>query len=182
MSLFDPNPDLDYTLDPGTPGPIPSPPRTEKQIEASRLNGAKSHGPVTPEGKAISSKNNLRHGMLAKAILIEGESLDLFHQFIQSLEATWQPVGRIEDAFVETMALSQWRQMRLVGMQKAGIENEISRQPELDPATRAFLAFTTMTAQSRVLDLMNRYESRLDRQYDRALARLLAAQKRRKES
>ena len=39
-----------------------------------------------------------------------------------------------------------------------------------------------MRARSRVLDLMIRYESRCDRQYDRALTRLLAAQKRRKES
>jgi hypothetical protein len=182
MSLYDPNPDLDYTLDPDTPGPIPSPPRTEKQMEASRLNGAKSHGPVTPEGKAISAQNNLRHGMLAKAILIEGESLEKFYQFMQSLEATWLPVGLIENAFIETMALSQWRQMRLVGMQNAGIDSEVSKQSEFDPATRAFLAFTTMAEQSRVLDLMIRYETRLDRQYDRALTRLLVAQKRRKES
>jgi hypothetical protein len=93
MSLYDPNPDLDYTLEPGTPGPIPSPPRTEKQIEASRLNGSKSQGPVTPEGKAISSQNNLRPGMLAKAVLIEGESLANFHEFMRSLETNWQPVG-----------------------------------------------------------------------------------------
>lgn len=120
--------------------------------------------------------------MLAKVILIEGESLELFHQFMQALESTWQPVGHIESAFVETMALSEWRLSRLVGMQKAGIESEISKQPDCDPATRAFLAFTTMAEQSRVLDLMIRYESRCDRQYDRALTRLLAAQKRRKES
>lgn len=182
MNLNDSNNDLDYTLDPDIPGASPSPPRTEKQIEASRLNGAKSQGPVTPEGKAISSQNNLRHGILAKFILIDGESLELFHQFMQSLESTWQPVGPIESAFIETMALSEWRLSRLVGMQKAGIDSEISKQPDCDPATRAFLAFTTMAEQSRVLDLMIRYESRCDRQYDRALTRLLAAQKRRKES
>ena len=56
--------------------------------------------------------------MPAKIVLIEGESLATFHEFIQSPR---QPVGPIENAFVETMALSQWRQSRLPGMQKAGI-------------------------------------------------------------
>jgi hypothetical protein len=35
--------------------------RTEKQIAASRANGARSRGPVTEEGKGISSRNNYRH-------------------------------------------------------------------------------------------------------------------------
>src|SRR5882757_10588197 len=67
--------------------------RSEKQIAASRANGALSHGPVTPEGKAISSRNSLRHGMLAKTIVLEGESLDHFCTFIRTIEETFHPVG-----------------------------------------------------------------------------------------
>jgi hypothetical protein len=182
MSLYDPYAGLDYTLDPDAPGPISSPARTEQQIAASRINGSKSRGPVTPEGKAISSQNNLRHGMLAKAILLEGESLEIFREFMHFLEATFQPVGLIENAFIETMALSKWRQMRLLAMERAGFNHQIAKETELDPATCAFLAFTTLAEQSRVVELMYRYDARCDNQYDRALTRLFEAQKRRREN
>jgi len=38
---------------------------TEKQIEASRLNGAKSHGPATAQGKQVASLNAYKHGRYA---------------------------------------------------------------------------------------------------------------------
>ena len=39
-----------------------SKPRSPAQIEAARRNGARSRGPVTPAGKAISSRNAVKHG------------------------------------------------------------------------------------------------------------------------
>jgi hypothetical protein len=131
--------------------------------------------------------------MLARTILLEGESLDRFQSFIRHLEDTFSPVGPIEDSFVETMVLSKWRQMRIVRMEKAGIHHQIKTEHEaraeqsgptgvapLDPTTTAYLAYTTLNQQNRTLELMNRYETRCDRQYERALSRLFAAQRRRK--
>ena len=54
---------------------MPEPrPRTPAQIEASRRNGSRSHGPLTPEGKARASRNAVKHGLTAMThLVVEGE-------------------------------------------------------------------------------------------------------------
>src|SRR4051795_11116675 len=44
--------------------------RSPAQIEASRRNGARSKGPVTPEGKERASRNALKHGLTATYHLV----------------------------------------------------------------------------------------------------------------
>jgi hypothetical protein len=46
------------------------------QIEANRLNARQSNGAQTAEGKAASSKNALKHGLLSKDILLPNEDAE----------------------------------------------------------------------------------------------------------
>ena len=85
---------------------------TQKQIEAARINGAKSHGPVTPEGKQISSGNATRHGLLSGAIVLKGESIERFEALYDSLLAEHQPATQSEVAIVNARAAALW--LRLV--------------------------------------------------------------------
>jgi hypothetical protein len=157
---------------------------TERQQNASRINGSKSHGPVTPEGKLASSRNAITHGMLSSTIVLKGESTDRFLWLLTSLFEEFQPQTPFEESLIENMAVVRWRQMRIWGMETASMDHEMRRQPatmpnsaDLDPSeqagTRAAIAFRTLSDDSRSLELINRYESRYDRQYLRAHRRFL---------
>jgi hypothetical protein len=49
------------------------------RAEASRRHGAKSRGPKTPGGKALSSQNALKHGLRAQqCVVLPGERASAF--------------------------------------------------------------------------------------------------------
>jgi hypothetical protein len=158
--------------------------RTESQNEASRLNGALSKGPVTEAGKAISSRNAVRHGLLSRTLVLEGESEDRFQQHLDLFIAQFEPNDKIELALVEQMAVCRWRQLTIWGMETAGISETIRQlaeaSPDLlqkDPSVRAFQAVADLSAKSRTLDVCHRYDARFDRQYYRAFSKLMARKK-----
>ncbi len=161
--------------------------RTERQIEASRANGAKSRGPVTAEGKRNSCGNALKHGLLADTIVLKGELEERFLELLADFERELQPETTIELLLIQKMAAAQWRQFRLWGMEKAAMEYQIRKQAGTigrgeDNATRASLAFQALSDDSRSLDLFHRYDSLCDRQYLRAHKRFLELRRGRGDS
>jgi len=148
--------------------------RTPKQIQASRTNGARSKGPVTPQGKRNSSRNSTRHGLLAETVVCLGESTARFLQLVESLVQEYQPKTPTEHILVETIASATWRRGRIVGMQTVGFNVEVTaRNTTLDtPASKAYHALRDSADSVRVHELLMRYETMLDRQMSRALLRL----------
>jgi hypothetical protein len=152
---------------------------SERSILASRANGAKSRGPVTPEGKRKSSRNATRHGMLSQVLLIEGESQKNFITLFNQIYDEFQPRTGVETTLVENMAVNRWRQTRLLNLESAGITSQIRKRAQMaqgehaDPATRAADAVKTLTDHSRLLEFLSRHETRCERQYDRSLKRLI---------
>jgi hypothetical protein len=145
--------------------------RSELQNNASRANGAKSHGPVTPEGRTASAGNRLDHGMLAKAFVIDGEASDHLAAISEAFHRELQPQGEVEVVYVQNMIMCHWRQARLWGLETANLGHEIRKRAQShaseDKRTRAALAFRSLSDESHSLELMNRYETRFSRQFMR---------------
>ena len=161
-------------------------PRTEAQIEASRTNGALSKGPVTEEGKAISSKNGLKEGLASNTVIIKGESKERFEAVLASQMHEFQPQTDNEIMLVQKMVVAQWLVMRIWGLTAAGHSREIDRQAEhspevldLDMPTRAHIAFAESDKTGAALDKYFRYGTKFDREFHRQRRELLALQAKR---
>src|SRR6516225_2612116 len=148
---------------------------SQRKIDSAHANGARSHGPVTAEGKQnLFTHNGIRHGILTQTVVLEGESKERFEELHSALVAEFQPSSTAESALVETMSIARWRHMRTLGIQKAGFDLEMSRHPPKGSAAhRAAVVFKNLGDSSRSLDLLHRYENSFDRQFSRALSLLL---------
>ena len=62
-----------------------------KQLAANGRNAQKSTGPKTPEGRAISKMNALKHGILSKEVLVRGLNI---HESSRELDALYDRFGR----------------------------------------------------------------------------------------
>jgi hypothetical protein len=149
---------------------------TEKQIAANRANAAKSTGPRTRIGKAISSQNAARHHLLAKTFVLRSECSERFQELVESLYAEYNPKTPTEIALVDTMATARWRLIRMSNLEAAIIDYEYSLESEpssgVATAARASLAYRRASDSGRSIELMNRAEARLQNQFNAALDRL----------
>src|SRR6266851_1122004 len=107
---------------------------SELKSATSRANGAKSHGPKTPEGKEKSSRNSLVHGFTSKnTIVLECENEDDFQVMIGDYTATYQPGSPVEEDLVNQMVACRWRMQRLRIIETALLDSEMRRElPEAE--------------------------------------------------
>ena len=97
--------------------------------QQARINGAKSKGPISIAGKSISSKNSLKHGFAAainNVIAVENEADWEIH--LKGYQASFLPQCYVEQTLVDQLASINWRQSRLVALETALIDAQISIQ------------------------------------------------------
>jgi hypothetical protein len=122
---------------------MPEPrPRSPAQIEASRRNGARSQGPVTPEGKAKASRNALRHGLTAMHhLVLEDEVPDALEELIERLTEETGAASEVEARLARRLAIAFWKGERAEKMEVALLDAAPRtrmngyRQEEADPLT-----------------------------------------------
>jgi hypothetical protein len=83
------------------------------RAEASRKNGARSRGPKTPEGKARSAQNALKHGLRAqKYVVLPEEDADEFAGLEAAMIEELAPVGTLQTVLARRVAVAAWRLAR----------------------------------------------------------------------
>jgi hypothetical protein len=148
----------------------PTPPSSPLRAAASRANGAKSRGPKTQQGREQCERASLRHGFLARSIVLPSENMEKFRQLVRDLEDEYRPATPNEIRIVEAMAAGTWRQRRTWSLEKSLLSYELRQQasaPEFcheDQPTQTSLTVRQMTDTSGGLDYLNRCDMRFSRQ------------------
>ena len=152
-----------------------------RKLESARRNGALSNGPKTPEGKAISSLNALRHGLAAQTLVLCNESHDRFDMLREAYVDEFQPETPSEQDAVEEMIAAKWRQRRIWGVETATFDLAMDKNAadfekqfaKSDEMTRLAVAFQSLADNSAALRMLRHYSVDARREYDRAFQRLL---------
>jgi len=96
---------------------------SQKQLAANRRNAQLSTGPKSKHGKLASRLNALKHGLLARQVVVNGyfqqESSDEFKQLCREYDESLAPVGPLEEMLVGQIVMVVWR-LRRVRMAEAG--------------------------------------------------------------
>lgn len=98
---------------------------SDNKIVANRKNALKSTCPKIDDGKAAVRWNDLKHGLLAKEIIInEGDGQESeadFRQILDSLIQDLQPHGTLKHFLVKRIAACYWRLVRVIWCERGEI-------------------------------------------------------------
>jgi len=156
-------------------------PTSDARMRANRANAARSTGPKTRQGKAISSRNALKHGLLADKVILLDESeeeRDAFGELLRQFIAEHKAVGPTQRLLVERIAICYWRLRRVLQYEADCIHNDRVRElngsvrsairEEDDDTTESYGLLPTGQDFNRLI----RYETMIDRQLNKLMDHL----------
>src|SRR6516165_12787281 len=95
----------------------------------NRQNGQKSRGPKSPEGKARSKFNALKHGLKAKTVVLPGEDAQDYQARLDAWIADLQPKNDVEQSLVERAVTIIWQLDRAERAEAARLSRIIREAP-----------------------------------------------------
>ena len=98
-------------------------PRNDKTTRQRQAAAKKSTGPKTPEGKATSSRNAVRHAMTAfqASILVKGEDAAAYQELHAALRREHPPLDATGDFAIGELANAMWRQSRRINLAESAL-------------------------------------------------------------
>jgi hypothetical protein len=136
-----------------------SKPVSDAQLAANQANSQLSTGPTSDAGKAISSRNNFRHGLTqsdGELALLECESKDEYLDSLAAFQKEWKPATATENDLVNRLACHQWLRRRALKLQTYYLGQTDGKIGDYEQHA-----------------LYCRYEARHDRAFNKALSDLI---------
>ncbi|MDZ4802319.1 MAG: hypothetical protein SGI92_29520 [Bryobacteraceae bacterium] len=135
---------------------------TWNQKNASKINGARSKGPVTPEGKAKVSQNGCKHGLSAKQTVLRNEDPAQYAELREVYLRDYAPASEMETDLVLDIAEARWRLRRFRALETAALDFEMERMRTeidatldiIDEESRTMLAFNSLISLNRTFEVL----------------------------
>ena len=142
---------------------------SQAQLDANRANAQHSTGPKSEAGKAASAQNATRHGFRSQTVLLPGDDPAQYQDMLEELRRHFNPGDLTEDRCVREMADAEWRLRRVRRHVEVTLTRKIEERtlanPDKDPIELQALAHEQL---EKTLAGYLRYESKFERQHDRA--------------
>jgi hypothetical protein len=144
----------------------------------ARINGSKSNGPLTEEGKAVSSQNSLKHGLTSSRVVLPHESQEAYDKLEASFTNRFKPADDLEIELVQEMAAARWRLRRIQAMEAALFKKAIKEHEEAGTPDVHDAAYAEV-AESKSYRMLVRHAAQLRRAYEKAWKELQLIQEQR---
>jgi hypothetical protein len=140
----------------------------------------------TPEGKARSSMNALRHGLTARVVVLPTEDMDAYQAFSKEIVDSLDAETPVERQFAQTVADNQWRINRIRSIEDGMLGmGHFEAAGDFDcPTSEIHSAMTAARAfrdDSKSFVNLSIYEQRLHRSMKDSLRQLKELQTERRE-
>jgi hypothetical protein len=115
-------------------------PTSQARSDASRLNGSKSRGPVSTQGREISRQNGLKHGLTGQGIVLADEDVSEVHELAAAFMAELDPRSALGQALVGEMATLSVRMKRGARREEEALAGRVRHATEAFDHARFDLA------------------------------------------
>jgi hypothetical protein len=97
------------------------------RIAANRANALKSTGPSSPEGKAISRRNSLKHGLTGAGVVQPEEDAAEVERLAGAMQDELKPPGEVGALLVRQVAMMSVRMERSFQQENAALTERVRR-------------------------------------------------------
>jgi len=148
--------------------------------DAVHPSAGRSTGPKTPEGKARSARNALKHGLRARKYVLCDESPEEFREYRAALMQELAPLGSLETFHANRIAQATWRLNRCMTAEAQMFDHE--RSLTAGPMLNLGQMFSQPQFHGpRGVALLIRYETALQRLLEASTRELRRLQHERRE-